>query len=265
MKLAKKVLAIVMALGLIACMSAMAFATDGGYGADVTTITTDKVGNVTLTFYASNATGLASGKLIVTYDSGVQFNYGTAGKQAKAVQDAIGNGFSYDINDTESGSGKVIYGFYFTDNLWDSATFAERGEVEINTAKFDIAVLNFKVTDAAKANVTVNFEGKDVLGGVDTFVNTYDLGSGVTAVTPKPESSVPTDKKDEEKKDDQGKPAEEAAPAAEAAAEAAKTNTGAKTVKTDGGKNTGDNGVIAVVAGVIALAGAAFVVTKKRK
>jgi len=35
--------------------------------------------------------------------------------------------------------------------------------------------------------------------------------------------------------------------------------------KTDNGKKTGDNSVLAVMAGVIALAGAAFVVTKKRK
>lgn len=47
------------------------------------------------------------------------------------------------------------------------------------------------------------------------------------------------------------------------------TSTGTKTtsasVKTDGGKKTGDNGVLAIIAGVVALAGAAFVVTKKRK
>ena len=36
-------------------------------------------------------------------------------------------------------------------------------------------------------------------------------------------------------------------------------------VKTDAGKNTGDNSVLAIVAGVNALAGAAYVVTKKRK
>ena len=35
--------------------------------------------------------------------------------------------------------------------------------------------------------------------------------------------------------------------------------------KSDNGKPTGDNSVLAVMAGVIALAGAAFVVTKKRK
>ena len=43
------------------------------------------------------------------------------------------------------------------------------------------------------------------------------------------------------------------------------TSTVSASVKTDGGKKTGDNGVLAVLAGVVALAGAAFVVTRKRK
>lgn len=43
------------------------------------------------------------------------------------------------------------------------------------------------------------------------------------------------------------------------------TSSVSASVKTDGGKKTGDNGVLAILAGVVALAGAAFVVTKKRK
>ena len=45
----------------------------------------------------------------------------------------------------------------------------------------------------------------------------------------------------------------------------AKAGKAAASVKTDGGKKTGDNSILAVVAGMVALAGAAFVVTKKRK
>ena len=45
----------------------------------------------------------------------------------------------------------------------------------------------------------------------------------------------------------------------------AKAGKTSANVKTDAGKNTGDNSVLAIVAGVVALAGAAFVVTKKRK
>ena len=46
-----------------------------------------------------------------------------------------------------------------------------------------------------------------------------------------------------------------------------KTNekSGAKIVKTDGGKNTGDNSVLFVVTGLLVLSGAAFVVTKKKR
>ena len=56
------------------------------------------------------------------------------------------------------------------------------------------------------------------------------------------------------------------------ASSSAASSSGSKTsgsvnagVKTDGGKKTGDSGVLAIFAGVVALAGAAFVVTKKRK
>ena len=42
-------------------------------------------------------------------------------------------------------------------------------------------------------------------------------------------------------------------------------NTGAKTIKTDGGKTTGDNGILLIVTGIVAVAGAAFAVTRRKK
>lgn len=41
--------------------------------------------------------------------------------------------------------------------------------------------------------------------------------------------------------------------------------TGARIVKTDGGKSTGDSSIFVIVTGIVAVAGAAFAVTKKKK
>ena len=54
-----------------------------------------------------------------------------------------------------------------------------------------------------------------------------------------------------------------AAPTTEAPSTPAEVTTAAG--NTDKGPSTGDTGVLAIAAGVVALAGAAFVVTKKRK
>lgn len=259
MKLAKKVLAIVMALGLIACMSAMAFA-DGSFSIDAAKSGDGKLLYVTV--YANGYVGLASGKVDITY-TGAQFKYAKKGEQAKLVDDADGNSFTGETNDTTPG--KVTYGFYFKENLWAAGTFKEAGTdapLDINVAAFDLVTFTFDIdgVDAYEVNVTVN--GKDIYGGSGYGSKTIK-DAKVETTTIKEVSEIPTNAA-EEKKDDQGKPVEETTAAATEAA--AKTNTGAKAaVKTDGGKNTGDNGVIAVVAGVIALAGAAFVVTKKRK
>jgi len=258
MKLAKKVLAIVMALGLIACMSAMAFA-DGSFSVDATKSSDGKLLYVTV--YANGYVGLASGKVDITY-TGAQFKYARTGEQASLVGKAEGNSFTGETNDTTPG--KVTYGFYFKENLWAAGTFKEAGTdapLDINVAAFDLVTFTFDIdgVDAYEVNVTVN--GKDIYGGSGSGSKTIK-DAKVEVTTIKEVSEIPTNAA-EEKKDEQGKPVEETK--AEAA-DVAKTNTGAKTTpKTDGGKNTGDNGVIAVVAGVIALAGAAFVVTKKRK
>lgn len=52
----------------------------------------------------------------------------------------------------------------------------------------------------------------------------------------------------------------------EKAASGTKTaNNGGKLIKTDAGKDTGDNGILLAVTGLVALAGAAFVVTRKKR
>lgn len=258
MKLAKKVLAVVMALGLIAVMSAMAFAADAGsYSFDVTK--SEDGDTLYATLYAHDYIGLASGTVTVTY-SGVKFDHASTGTQAKAVNDSLDNSFTADVNNTQAG--KVIYGFYFKENLWDASTFYENGDgapLVIDTDNFDIVTFTFKgAKDAASYEISVNVSSKSVDGDNAPFADTC---TGTNEVAPNPVKVVDTipgteDKKDDEKKCDDKKADDKACDTKTAST---------KTVKTDGGKNTGDNGVIAVVAGVIALAGAAFVVTKKRK
>ena len=260
MKLAKKVLAIVMALGLIACMSAMAFA-DNSFS-----VAANKSADGTelyVTVYANGYVGLASGTVKATYNGGAKFKYARMGAQAKLVNDAEGNSFTGETNDTVPGV--VTYGFYFRENLWAPGTFKEAGTeapLDINVSAFDIVTFTFDVKGAFEVKIEVN--GQDIYGGNGYGARTFtpaDVGIEVTTI--KEVSEVPAEKKEEPKPEPK---AEEPAAAEEAAP--AKTNTASSSktvVKTDGGKNTGDNGVIAVVAGVIALAGAAFVVTKKRK
>ena len=260
MKLAKKVLAVVMALGLIACMSAMAFATDAGsYGVYYAKSEDGKT--LTATVYAYNYVGLTSGTIDLTYSGGAKFDHATMGAEAKAVNDTADNGFYADINNT--GAGEVIYGFYFKEMMWDANTFAENGvdceKLYIDVAAFDIVTFTFKLDGSAyEINVVItskSFDG-DNSKFVDTNTGAADTAHDVVPVVS--EMPVVTPAADDKKCDD--KKADDKAPACDDAAK-----TPAKTVKTDGGKNTGDNGVIAVMAGVIALAGAAFVVTKKRK
>ena len=107
MRLLTIALAVVMALGLIACMSAMAFAANAGsYSFDVSKSEDGKTLYATL--YAHDYIGLASGTVTVTY-SGVKFDHASTGAEAKAVNDSLDNSFTADVNNTQAG--KVIYGF----------------------------------------------------------------------------------------------------------------------------------------------------------
>ena len=243
MKLAKKVLAVVMALGLIACMSAMALAS-GYYSASKSMADDD---TLIVTVYANDYIGLTADKIVVAY-KGLTFDHAAVGADAKKVNDTRDNGFFSDVNNKDS-NGNVVFGFYFKENLWDANTFYENGEeapVVINADHFELVSFYFTGVKASK--------------GYEIYVNgDLVVGEVAPAAAPEKVDSIPTDGGDS-KAPINPNPEQGKAPAAKDSCDAP-----AKTVKTDGGKNTGDNGVIAVMAGVIALAGAAFVVTKKRK
>ena len=296
MKLAKKVLAIVMALGLIACMSAMAFAADAG-SYSVNYAKSEDGKTLTATVYAHDYVGLTSGSIDVTYSGGAAFNRASTGKAANAVNNTEDNSFTFLPNNT--GNGLVKSGFYFKENMWDADTFAGNGidgeAVDVNVADFDIATFTFDL-DGSAYEIKVDIASKSVDGDNSEFTDTKTGPDAEQKPVPdKPEIPTKPVKNDDDKKNDFGKKDNfgkkfdfgkkndvckadpkvdcKADPKADCKAKvpcAPKTECAPKTtckapVKTDCGKNTGDNGVLAVTAGVIALAAVAFVVTKKRK
>lgn len=376
MKIAKKLLAVVMALAMIAALTAVAFA------ASVSVSEPAADGSVSVKLV--DAVGLKSGKLYFAYDKGkitkITKKNGADVKNIGDVDNAYSNEFNSSVNPAE-------YGFYFKENLWDSATWAaaDGADAAVNGENFEAAVFTF----TGEPGTTVTVTGDLVIGdtkvpvnasftlpkadcahewdagkvtkeatcteaGVKTFTCTkcgetkteaiaaaghkFDAGKvtkeatctaeGVKTFTctvcgatktesiakiahsygsdgkctvcgaakpvapSKPEKEYdiepnnngipyvcPCGNKDckctnKDCKCD-GKTAASKctdakcacnAKAADKPTEKAAANNGTKTTpKTDGGKNTGDNSVLAIMAGVIALAGAAYVATKKRK
>lgn len=258
MKTAKKLLAVILALGLVVCLSAMAFAAEPGtFSMDVKRSADGKT--LVATLYAHEYTGLTSGKAVVSY-SGVKLDKVVAGEQAKALKDNDVNGFTFDCNPNPQTPNTANCGFYFKEAMWDAATFTEKCSGDeplvINTADFDIAAFYFTVDEAASVNeITINLTSKS--GDVDNDPFTATYRATVEVVTT-PETTTdpcttcpctrPCQRQCEETTCCCQQPCQH------------------RYVKTDdGGKETGDNNVLTVVAGVIALAGAAVIVTKKRK
>ena len=256
MKLAKKALAVIMALGLIACMAAMAFATDvGSYSVYYAKSEDGKT--LTATVYAHSYFGLCSGSVNVKYSGGEKYDHYTAGVQAKKVANDA-DGFSWDNNGTVAG--EVIYGFYFTEQLWDRDTYANEMNATINVQDFDLVTFTF-LLDGSAYEIDVTVTSKSVDGNNSVF---YDTNTGAAqpanTTTPiKDTIPVPAANPCDPNPDPKAPCNPDPAPCAP------EKTAPAKPVKTDGGKDTGDNSVIALTAGVIALGAVAFVVTKKRK
>jgi LPXTG-motif cell wall-anchored protein len=376
MKIAKKLLAVVMALAMIAALSAVAFAASATFG-----VTDNGDGTYAVSVKFADAVGLKSGKLYFGYENGKVTKIAKKnGADAKNIGD-VDNAFSSEFNSTIN---PAEFGFYFKENLWDSATWAaaENADAAVNGENFEAAVFTFTGEAGTKVTVTGNLvigetsvpvDTSFVLGevketwdagkvtkeatctekGVKTFTSNlgntkteeipalghkWDEGKVTTAATctaegvktftcsvcgatktesiakiahsygsdgkctvcgaAKPVAPSKTEKEYDIEPNNNGIPyvcpcgnkdckctnkdckcdgktaaskctdAKCAcnAKAADKPTEKAAANNGTKTTpKTDGGKNTGDNSVLAIMAGVIALAGAAYVATKKRK
>ena len=269
MKLTKKVLAIVMALGLVVCMAAMAFAADEGKY----TVELVKKGNeVTATIYAENFTGLTSGT-VTLFTKNLKHKNSAKGADALLCDKVSGNTFSAECN-TKTAD-KYIYGFYFADNLWTAEKFAEKSveePVKVNSDKFQLAVVKFELIDAAaEFEATAEADAKFIDGKNSSAVEVKvlpELPADETTTAATAETTTcsgdctTTEKCTCQDTTNCTCPCQDTT---DCTCTCQETTTSG--VKTDGGKDkeTGDNGVLAVMTGVIALAGAAFVATKKRK
>ena len=266
MKLAKKVLAVMMALGMIVSLAAFAFALDGDPHYTMDVVKSEDGKTVVVTLVAHDYIGLNSGKFEFGYE-GLTLDHLENGTQANAVNDTKSNKFEQILNPEKAG--RVIGGFTFLESLWTAEEFAadakEDRTVNINTKDFDLVSLYFKVnekTPSSKVTLVVNSKSvdpNDATASVDNpvfrdeyiIVNEVETTTGTNPVNPcEPTTDCCCP----------GRPCQTTCPTT------CCCNTPCNnTPKTDGGKNTGDNSILAVMAGVIVLAGAAVVVTKKRK
>lgn len=231
MKIAKKVLAVVMAVALVACFSAMAFAAEG----KIVLKASDVVdGKVKVQAVITNSADFKTGDWVLTYDAAALKLTTPAiatltnpangtGDLTQIATDSVAmaamGGNLITAYNTEK-DGEIQIGFAFKESLGSDA------ETILFTAEFDVA-------DGAK-NVKVSLATKEG-EAVDALVLLKEEAP-VETTTAAPETEAPS-------------------------TEAPTTAAG----KTDGDNKTGDTGVLAIAAGVVALAGAAFVVSKKRK
>ena len=289
MKIAKKALVVLMVAMMVASMSAMAFAAGGQYA--LTASAEDGV--VELHVYAKDAIGLKSADMTITYDAAVlEYDYTEDGADAAQVGDTKSNSFSSELNAGTAGT--IEYSFYFKTELVSKDDFAADAKknktVDINAENFEAGIIYFNVKDenATSTVITVASKNEGVNGG-NVTVTLKEEPASEEKSSEDEEASKKAEEEASKKAAEEAaskKAAEEASKkaaeeASKKAAEEKTTKAEEKTTKAeekttkapsttkaaqkDGGVNTGDNMALAAAAGVVALAGAAFVLTKKRK
>lgn len=246
MKIAKKVLAVVMAIAMIGCLTAMAFAAPVGKGY----LTAEKDGtDITVYLKLKDAIGLQAGKAVITYDPAVvEYQYADYGADAAEVNaNCVSSKNGCTALENGEVAGTVEYSLTFTESLGTLADFQSQAKkksynFQLDPNDFEYAVFYFTVIDekAAKATFTLNGEGDVVAAGTTVDVEI----AGVPQTTEAPSTNKAPETTEA--------PATKEAPTKE-------SNPSTGDVK------TGDNMALAAAAGVVALAGAAFIISKKRK
>ena len=259
MKLAKKVLAALMAIAMIAGLSAMAFAASP----TIALVPTVAGSEVAVAVVLKDAIGAKSWDINVTYDASVlAFSYAEDGADVAQVAKTKGNSITTDYNGDTAGLVKTSG--YFKTTLTDAATFVADSKkasdpANVNVDACEVIVLFFDVKDD-KAETTdfaievtaqsgVEFAGQGCTATLKK-VDPTQPSSSETQTQPQPGTTEPTsgtDKPTTEKTTDNGVPCKP-------------HGKGGK-----GNVNTGDNMALAAAAAVVVLAGAAFVISKKRK
>ena len=306
MKIAKKVLALVMALAMVACFACVSFAAQNP---TIVATATEEDGMIKVVITAKDAVGMASFDVDLEYDAAVlTYSFADAGSDGVQMNDTKKNSFTYEIGDTENAAGKLEVGGYFKTNLKtaaEAAADAKPGKtVAIDDKTFDLVVVYFDLVDADayKASVKVSGgfgmgENKDdaVHKDFTAFTKTVTLKEEPTTKAPETTTKAPetttkapvadketttkapvADKETTTKAPVADKETTTKAPVADketttkAPVADKETTTKAPSTSTEanpntGDKPTGDNMALAAAFGVVALAGAAFVFTKKRK
>ncbi len=241
MKIAKKVLVVVMVIAMVAALSLCASAA-GTYK-----IATVKDGDCIEAHVAlKGGAGTTSDKFVVKYDPAVleiadpEIDV-AKGKDVEDMANVANNSFLGEANCETAG--EVVYGYVFSNELSQGFLKPARGKtVNADPNDFEFIVIYFTVKNA-DAETTIQVLSED--GAV---YDTAKIGPEKPADDPTPVEPEKPDEKPEEKPDE--KPAEEGTKPA---------NPGT------GDKKTGDNMALAAAGAVIALAGVAFVISKKRK
>lgn len=281
MKIAKKVLAVLMAVAMIAGLSAMAFAAEAGT-AKLTVGKPDKDGIVYVKLYFKNCIGLHSWDLKLNYDADVlEFDSMDDGADALDVNlNSKSNKVYGEFNDNVAG--EIKYSGYFKEDLWTSEKFASNAKagktVNVNGENFHVATFTFVVKDdtpdATKITLKLNYDGKYPNSGTAyapkgatlQFREPAATETTTKKVDPKPVVTTAADPaNDDAKKDDAKKNENKNDNAGKTDGAVIEEGTDFANEGTAKPGPRGDNMALAAAGAVVILAGAAFVISKKRK
>ena len=282
MKIAKKVLALVMAVAMIASLSAMAFAADG---TTLKLVAEKTAKGYTVTLVAENAEGLKTVDGTLTYDAAVlkapkKANNGAFIGAYDEIGESINTAYNFD------NAGEIIVGIAIANYIYSDADYAKLVEefevedpAEITTDSVELCSFNFTVLDENAKDVKITYTDKNTGVATSVVLNETvvepetttapvaptDPNAPTEPVAPtKPDKADDDDKKTtdavtpDESKGDKGDKAD----GDDVTGNAVPTDVNKNT---NGNKTTGDNMALAAAASVVVLAGAAFVFTKKRK
>jgi LPXTG-motif cell wall-anchored protein len=262
MKIAKKVLALVMALAMVFALSAMAFADETTF---VLSSADNGSGVYSVTLSAKNAEGLKTVDGIIKYDADVLEIKGavTTGEFATAYGE-IGESVMPLYNTTEAG--KVDVGIAVANKILPDTEYkklAEENDVTTNvtTANIALCTVKFTVKDSTAKSATVTYTDNDTGATIQTVIKFNASSSSDKGVTP----PTAAESKAEAAAEAATKTASKAAANNDSAAATNSATPISSGTSSSGNKSTGDNMALAIAAGVVVLAGAAFIFTKKRK
>ena len=287
MKIAKKLLAAVVAVMLVCSLTVCAFAAqsaDTGAVKIESDWVLDEYNSIAVYVYFVDAVELQSWNLQLKYDADM-FKYADKAAGADAIQvdncKADLNTFTDESNGGVDGTIEV--GGYFKATLWTAEDFlaaSARGkQCVVNDEKFEATIFYLDVEDIEAFNsedTTITIEGTMTFGekaaeGEESKQDTRTVSDSITHDVEDEEESSSNNEEESSSKEDEdasrpitddddcrpGKPGHDNCKPNKPCVKPGKPG--------HNHPNTGDSAALAAAAGVVLLAGAAFVVSKKRK